>query len=37
MAFVVVHAGVSLSEAKAMTLREYQAIVEMLKDKAPKL
>jgi hypothetical protein len=30
---MVVHAGLSLTEAKAMTLREYTAIQDALKDK----
>jgi hypothetical protein len=34
MAFMVVHAGVSLTEYKSMTLREYQAIADAVKDKA---
>ena len=33
IAFMVVYAGVSLSEAKSMTLREYQAVIDALKDK----
>ncbi len=33
MAFMVVFAGVSLSEYKTMTLREYQAISKALEDK----
>jgi hypothetical protein len=30
---MVVHAGLSLSEARQMTLREYQAVMDALKDK----
>jgi len=33
MAYMVVFAGVSLSEYRTMTLREYQAISEALKEK----
>jgi hypothetical protein len=35
MAFMVVHAGISLSEYKSMTLREYQAIADAVMDKRP--
>lgn len=37
MAFMVVHAGVSLTEYKTMTLREFSAISDALKDKRPEL
>jgi hypothetical protein len=30
---MVVHAGLSLTEVRQMTLREYQAVVDALKDK----
>jgi hypothetical protein len=30
---MVVHAGLSLTEAKQMTLREYQAVIEALQNK----
>jgi hypothetical protein len=30
---MVVHAGLSLSEAKEMTLREYRAVIDALRDK----
>jgi hypothetical protein len=33
IAFMVVHAGLSLTEVKQMTLREYQAVVDALRDK----
>jgi hypothetical protein len=33
MAFIVVHAGLSVAEYRALTLREYHAIVEAVKDK----
>jgi len=33
MAFMIVHAGVSLTEYKSMTLREYQAIADAVMDK----
>jgi hypothetical protein len=33
IAFMVVHAGLSLTEAKRMTLREYQAVIDALRDK----
>jgi hypothetical protein len=35
LAFMVVHAGLSLTEVREMTLREYQAVVNALKDKGP--
>lgn len=35
IAFMVVHAGLSLTEAKGMTLREYQAVIDALRDKVP--
>jgi hypothetical protein len=35
MAFMVVHAGLSLTEYKSMTLREYQAIADAVVDKRP--
>jgi hypothetical protein len=30
---MVVHAGLSLTEVKEMTLREYQAVIDALRDK----
>jgi hypothetical protein len=33
IAFMVVHAGLSLAEVKGMTLREYQAVIDALRDK----
>ncbi len=33
VAFMVVHAGLSLTEAKNMTLREYRAVIDALRDK----
>jgi hypothetical protein len=33
LAFMVVHAGLSLTEARQMTLREYQAVIDALTDK----
>jgi hypothetical protein len=30
---MVVHAGLSLTEIRQMTLREYQAVLDALKDK----
>jgi hypothetical protein len=30
---MVVHAGLSLTEVRQMTLREYQAVMDALKDK----
>jgi hypothetical protein len=30
---MVVHAGLSLTEVRQMTLREYQAVVDALKEK----
>jgi hypothetical protein len=30
---MVVHAGLSLTEVKQMTLREYQAVIDALRDK----
>jgi len=33
---MVVHAGLSLAEVREMTLREYQAVIEALKDKVPR-
>jgi hypothetical protein len=30
---MVVYAGLSLTETKSMTLREYQAVIDALKDK----
>ena len=33
IAFMVVHAGLGLTEAKGMTLREYQAVIDALRDK----
>jgi hypothetical protein len=30
---MVVHAGLSLTEVRQMTLREYQAVIDALKDK----
>jgi hypothetical protein len=33
MAFMVVHAGVSIAETKNMTLREYRAIMDVLREK----
>lgn len=33
MAFMVVHAGVSLSETKGMSLRDYRAIMHALREK----
>jgi hypothetical protein len=33
LAFMVVHAGLSLSEVREMTLREYQAVITALKEK----
>jgi hypothetical protein len=30
---MVVHAGLSMTEARGMTLREYQAVIDALKDK----
>jgi hypothetical protein len=30
---MVVHAGLSLTEVKSMTLREYQAVIDALRDK----
>jgi hypothetical protein len=33
LAFMVVHAGLSLTEVRQMTLREYQAVMDALKDK----
>lgn len=33
VAFMVVHAGLSLTEVKGMTLREYTAVVDALRDK----
>lgn len=35
MAFMIVHAGVSLSEYKSMTLRQYQAIADAVVEKGP--
>jgi hypothetical protein len=32
---MVVHAGLSLAECREMTLREYQAVMDALKDKGP--
>jgi hypothetical protein len=33
VAFLVVHAGLSLTEVKGMTLREYTAVVDALRAK----
>jgi hypothetical protein len=33
IAFMVVHAGLSLTEVRGMTLREYQAVIDALRDK----
>jgi len=35
MAFMVVHAGLSLTEYKSLTLREFQAIADAVMDKRP--
>lgn len=35
MAFMIVHAGVSVSEYKQLTLREYQAIADVVTEKGP--
>jgi hypothetical protein len=35
MAFMVVHAGLSLSEFRTLTLREYQAIADAVLEKRP--
>jgi hypothetical protein len=32
---MVVHAGLSLTEVKQMTLREYRAVIDALRDKGP--
>lgn len=37
MALLVVHAGLSVAEAKAITLTEYRAIAKELEKKAPTL
>lgn len=37
MAFMVVHAGLSVTEYKKLTLREYQAIADAVMEKGPNL
>lgn len=37
MAFIVVHAGISVGEYKRLTLREYQALADAVTEKGPNL